>query len=66
MLESDFLGLSKKEDEEIEELLAVLPTGSLDHGDVVGAGAHLDTNVGRPDLDERKVLDVLRRDLSAA
>jgi len=66
MLESDFLGLSKKEDEEMEELLAVLPAGSLDHGDVVGLGAHPDTNIGRPDLDDRKILDVLRRDLGAA
>lgn len=66
MLESEFLGLSKKEDEEIEELLAVLPTGSLDRGDVVGWGSHTDTKVGQSDLDDRKILDVLRRDLGAA
>lgn len=66
MLESEFLGLSKNENEEIEGLLAVLPAGSLDRGDVVGWGSHTDTKVGHSDLDDRKILDVLRGDLGAA
>ena len=65
MLESEFLGLSKREEEEMDELLAALPAGSLDYGKAMGSGAHAGADIGKPNIDDRKILDVLRRDLGA-
>lgn len=49
----------------MDELLAILPAGSLDRGNVVGLDDHADADGGQPNLDDRKILDVLRKDLGA-
>lgn len=65
MLDSEFLGHSEKEAEELRALLSVLPAQSLNYEDRMDAGAQAGADVRGPDLDDRKIRDVLQRDLGA-
>lgn len=65
MLDSEFLGHSEKEAEELRALLSVLPAQSLNYEDHTDAGAQTGADVRGPDLDDRKIRDVLQRDLGA-
>ncbi len=61
MLESEFLGQTKKEEEEIARLLATVPAPADQGGDEFHDSSQ--TDAGRTVLDGGKVLDVLRSDI---
>ncbi|KAI9875769.1 MAG: hypothetical protein M1830_008015 [Pleopsidium flavum] len=62
ILEDEFLGQASREEKEVEELLALVK-GPVDLGAGMGYGEAEGDNVRAVGLDDRKLLDVLKRDL---